>query len=116
MPDDEPHVRETVLGLHDEDGEMLRIKVMSEGLVDRRCPGCSGRFLFGFVVGDDGELVAKYDGGFPFLLHTDPPCDPFTRLSFRAVFGYLRTGEATELAPIMPSEPKPEKQRKAHHR
>lgn len=109
-------LRADTLGVHDEDGEVLRLALMSDQLVDRKCPGCAGRFVFGFVVDDAGELVAKHEGGLPFLLHTAPPCEPFTRLAFRDVFSYLRTGEATESKPIMPSEAKPDKPRKVHHR
>ena len=68
------------------------------------------------MVDEDGGLVAKREGGLPFLLHSDPPCPPFSALAWRDVFGYLRTGEAVSSAPIVPRDPKPEKPRKATHR
>lgn len=109
---DDPKLRVDTLGLHDADGEVMRLHVMDGQLIDRRCPCGAGRYVFGWATDGDGKPI----GGLPMLLHTEPPCAPFVRLSFSDVFRYLRTGEDVESAPIMPSEAKPEKPRKAHHR
>jgi hypothetical protein len=101
------------LVVFDGEDEILRLAVADQGnhRLERSCPCGAGRVMLCWLLDPDNP-----GQGMPMFLHTVPTCAAFDRAPFRDYWTFTRTGTIPEHAPIVPSEPKPEKPRKATHR
>lgn len=101
-----------MLTVREGEEEILRLAVgdQGNGEIERACP-CGGRVMLCWLLDDDNP-----GRGMPIFLHATPTCAAFDRAPFRDFWTYTRTGEVPEHAPVMATEAKPERPRKAYHR